>query len=171
MRITTERLTLEPISLDYLITTHAYACDLENTRYMMFLPHESLEETEAWLRSCEAMWQSPAPHHLEFAILLEGRHIGSVTVYPVDGDSVELGWILHRDYWGHGYALEAARAAIDYARDQLGAHRVFAQCDSENEPSFRLMERLGMRRVPGLGMRKNRSSDEERLELTYEIFV
>jgi len=33
------------------------------------------------------------------------------------------------------------------------------------------MERLGMRRVPGIGKRKNRSSDEERLEIVYEIYV
>ena len=50
-------------------------------------------------------------------------------------------------------------------------HRFVAMCDSENERSRRLMERLGMRRVPGVGKRKNRSSDEERLELTYEIVL
>ena len=172
MQINTGRLVLRPISTADLETTHAYTSDLENTKYMMFLPHASLGETEEWLRSCEAMWDSPAPHHLEFAILLEGRHIGSVTLYPLDGGRVELGWILNKVYWGRGYALEAARAAVDYAREQLGARCVFAQCDSENEASYRLMERLGMRRVSCVGGRKNRSTgDMERMELTYEAEI
>ena len=170
MRIETERLVLRPIGIDDLETTHAYASDPENTKYMMFLPNDTPEQTAAWLRESQEMWRSPAPHHLEFAILLEGRHIGSVTLYPVGGGSVELGWILRRDAWGHGYALEAARAAIDYGRHALGARRFFAQCDSENAASYRLMERLGMRRVSCLGGRKNRSmGDMERLELTYEV--
>ena len=172
MRVDTERLSLRPISVQDLETTHAYAADPENTKYMMFLPNESLAETEEWLRASEAMWESPAPHHLEFAILLEGRHIGSVTLYPDDGNRMELGWILHRDFWGRGYALEAARAAIDYARERLGTRSFYAQCDSENEPSYRLMERLGMRRVSCVGGRKNRSmGDKERMELTYEMEI
>ena len=172
MQIKTERLVLRPICACDLQTTHAYASDPENTKYMMFLPNQSIEETAAWLRESQAMWQSPAPHHLELAILLEGRHIGSVTLYPLDGGRVELGWILNKAHWGHGYALEAARAAIDYAREQLGARLVFAQCDSENEASYRLMERLGMRRVSCLGGRKNRSTgDMERFELTYEVEI
>lgn len=170
MQIMTERLVLRPIGMGDLETTHAYAGDPENTRYMMFLPNDNIEQTAAWLRESERMWQSPAPHHLEFAILLEGEHIGSVTLYPEDGVSAELGWILRRDHWGHGYALEAARAAIDYGRRELGMTRFFAQCDSENAASYRLMERLGMHRVSCLGGRRNRSmGDQERLELTYEV--
>ena len=170
MQIKTERLVLRPIGVCDLETTHAYASDPENTKYMMFLPNDSPEETEQWLRLSEQMWQSDAPHHLEFAILMDGAHIGSVTLYPLENRTAELGWVLNKRYWGRGYAAEAARAAIDYGRRQLGARRFFAQCDSENDASRRLMERLGMRRVSCTGGRKNRSSgDEERMELTYEI--
>ena len=170
MRIQTERLVLRPICVDDLETAHAYASDPENTKYMMFLPNDSLGQTEAWLRECEAMWQSDAPHHLEFAILLDGAHIGAVTLYPVDARSAELGWVLNKRCWGRGYAAEAARAVIDWGRRRWGFRRFFAQCDSENDASRRLMERLGMHRVSCLGGRKNRSTgDEERYELTYEI--
>ena len=68
-----------------------------------------------------------------------------------------------------GKALEAARALMDYAHSAWGFKRFIAQCDSANESSYRLMERLGMRRISCTGGRKNRSSDEERQELTYEI--
>ena len=171
MRITTGRLALEPISLDYLKTTHAYSSDLENTRMMMFLPYESIEETEAVIRESMAMWHSDAPHHLEFVVLLDGVQIGDVTLYPTAPGEAELGWVLDKRYWGHGYAAEAVRAVMDYGRRERGIQRFFAMCDSENAPSYRLMERLGMKRVPGEGTRKNRSSDEERREVVYEIFV
>ena len=171
MRITTERLALEPISLEHLESIHRYSSDPENTGYMMFLPYESIGETEAVIRESMDMWRSDAPHHLEFVVLLGGECIGGVTLYPTKPGEAELGWILDKCHWGHDYAEEAVRAAMEYGRRERGVHRFFAQCDSENAASYRLMERLGMHRVPGLGTRKNRSSDEERLELTYEIFV
>ena len=171
MRITTERLALEPISLDHLESTHAYSSDLENTRLMMFLPYDSIEETEVWIRRSMENWQSDAPEHLQFAVMLDGRQIGDVTMYMAGPGNAELGWILDKGCQGHGYAAEAVRAVMDYGRREWGIRRFFAMCDSENAPSYRLMERLGMRRVPGVGKRKNRSSEEERLEIIYEIYV
>lgn len=171
MRITTERLTLEPISLDHLESTHAYSSDPENTRLMMFLPYESREETEVCIRKSMEYWLSDAPEHLQFAVILNGAQIGDVTMYMVGPGNAELGWILDKGCQGHGYAAEAVRAVMDYGKREWGIRRFFAMCDSENAPSYRLMERLGMRRVPGIGKRKNRSSDEERLEIVYEIYV
>lgn len=171
MRITTERLALEPISLQYLESTYAYSSDLENTHLMMFLPYESIGEVEDYIHHSMEMWQSESPHHLEFVVLLGNAHIGGVTLYPMEDGSAELGWILDKRYWGHGYAREAVQAVMDYGHRERGIRRFFAMCDSENEASYRLMERLGMTRVPGTGARKNRSSDEERVEITYEIYV
>jgi len=58
----------------------------------------------------------------------------------------ELGWSLHPAYGGRGYATEAVRAAIDLCFGPLELHRVIAECFADNEPSWRLMERVGMRR-------------------------
>ena len=58
----------------------------------------------------------------------------------------ELGWVLDPAYTGRGYATEAVRAAIDLCFGPLGLRRVHAGCFADNEPSWRLMERLGMRR-------------------------
>lgn len=62
------------------------------------------------------------------------------------GAEVELGWVLNPAYARRGYATEAVRALMQAAFDQLGAHRVIAACFAANEPSWRLMERLGMQR-------------------------
>lgn len=58
---------------------------------------------------------------------------------------IEILWRLHRPYWGHGYATEAARAALHYAFETVGADRVFAFTSLGNILSQAVMERLGMR--------------------------
>ena len=168
--IQTERLTLVPQTVAYLESTHRYASDAEHTRYMVFLPNESLSETEAFLRAAEAEWARDVPAYWEFAVLLDGAHIGGACLYRLDEPrSAELGWILDRPYEGRGYATEAARGLMAWGRETLGFTRFIAQCDGENIASARVMERLGMRLIERCGGRKNRSSDEEREELTYEI--
>ncbi|MFJ6533643.1 GNAT family N-acetyltransferase [Microbacterium sp. NPDC091662] len=62
------------------------------------------------------------------------------------GVEAELGWVLDPAHTGHGYATEAIRAVIDVCFGRLGLRRVHAGCFADNEPSWRLMERLGMRR-------------------------
>jgi RimJ/RimL family protein N-acetyltransferase len=58
----------------------------------------------------------------------------------------ELGWVLDPVHTGHGYATEAVRALLDHCFSELGVHRVVANCFLGNVTSWRLMERLGMRR-------------------------
>jgi RimJ/RimL family protein N-acetyltransferase len=62
------------------------------------------------------------------------------------GVQAELGWVLHPDHAGRGYASEAVRELIRLCFQDLGLRRVTANCFAENEASWRLMERVGMRR-------------------------
>jgi [ribosomal protein S5]-alanine N-acetyltransferase len=63
----------------------------------------------------------------------------------VEGKTLlEVGYHLHRDQWGHGYATEAARACLDYAFRDLGAAEVVSLIRPENLPSRRVGERNGM---------------------------
>lgn len=64
----------------------------------------------------------------------------------VKGVEAELGWVLDPGYTGRGYATEAICAVIGVCFGPLGLRRVHAGCFADNEPSWRLMERLGMRR-------------------------
>lgn len=62
------------------------------------------------------------------------------------GVEAELGWVFAPEHGGRGYATEAVRAAISVCFDQLGLRRVVANCFADNDASWRLMERVGMRR-------------------------
>lgn len=172
MIIKTERLTLEPLSMKHLDSACAYAMNPDNAKMMVFLPNKDRRETEEFIRRAEAEWRKPQPDICEFAVLCNGEHIGGVTMY-FEGDYTrgELGWIIRLDRQGNGYAAEAAKGLMDYYRQTMGLTRFIAHCDSENEPSKRVMEKLGMRLVEIHGGRYNRSSDEERQECLYELSV
>src|SRR5579864_718480 len=87
---------------------------------------------------------------------------------PVHGN-LEIGWRLREDAWGHGYAYEAAQAALDWAWAKLDARRVVAFTVPANGPSWRLMERLGMTRRPDLDFAHSRFARDHPLSahITY----
>jgi RimJ/RimL family protein N-acetyltransferase len=62
------------------------------------------------------------------------------------GVQAELGWVLDPSFTGNGYATEAVRELLRICFEELGLRRVTAICFADNEASWRLMERLGMRR-------------------------
>jgi RimJ/RimL family protein N-acetyltransferase len=61
-----------------------------------------------------------------------------------DTEDVEVGWHLHPDHWGHGYATEAAQRLMEHARDDLGLSAINALAYPGNDRSLAVMRRLGM---------------------------
>lgn len=76
---------------------------------------------------------------------MAGRTIGSVLLVPLpNGDGeVEIGWSLHPDAWGHGYAAEAARAVLARGFDG-GLDEIHAVTHLTNEASMAVARRIGM---------------------------
>jgi RimJ/RimL family protein N-acetyltransferase len=60
-------------------------------------------------------------------------------------DDVEVGWHLHPDAWGNGYATEAAQRLLQHGFDELRLDVVHAVAYAGNDPSTAVMRRLGMR--------------------------
>ncbi len=58
----------------------------------------------------------------------------------------EIGYCLGRKNWGNGYMLEAADALIEHGLKRVGLHRIEADIDPRNQPSIKLVERLGFKR-------------------------
>lgn len=166
MELKTERLVLRPLCTQDLDTCNEYAMDAETCRYMIYLPNHTSEETLSFLQGCEANWRKERIDAFEFAITLDGRHIGAVSIAKEE-DGMEMGWILNRAYQGQGYACEAARALMDFAIEVLDAQRIVAHCDTRNAPSYRLMEKLGMQRM-GEGEREYPDERGMAREYVYE---
>ena len=77
-----------------------------------------------------------------------GRQVGEfmLRLKSVESRQAEIGWCLHPDAQGHGFATEGARELLRLGFDEAGLHRIFAGCDARNSASLRVMERIGMRR-------------------------
>jgi RimJ/RimL family protein N-acetyltransferase len=74
--------------------------------------------------------------------------VGHVGVFTREvSPELEIGWGIHRDHWGKGFAPEAARAALDYAVGPLGARRVIANIALGNTASMKVAEKIGMTRA------------------------
>jgi len=56
----------------------------------------------------------------------------------------EVGWAVHPQEWGRGYASEAARAVIEWSFREMNVHRIVAFCHTDNTASVKVMEKLGM---------------------------
>ena len=170
MEIKTDRLLLRPLCLSDLKTVHEYACDLENTKYMLFLPNVSVQETYNFLCSVEEEWQQEHPSAFEFAIVLDNVQIGAISISLGEiSNQGEIGWILNKKYWNCGYVSEAATAILDFAENQLHLQRVIAQCDWRNIASARVMEKIGMQLIDEHGTRTYVKRAETARELTYMI--
>jgi RimJ/RimL family protein N-acetyltransferase len=84
-----------------------------------------------------------------------GRFLGYCGIVPSGEDHPlgahdEIGWRFRRSAWGHGYATEAATAALADAFERRGSLEVLAYTAASNLRSQRVMERLGLRRDPSL---------------------
>ncbi len=149
-----------PIPTGRLMLRRATPDDLDATWTFRQLP-----ETQEWIGAAPRTYDDYREHFLReerladlLIVELDGRVIGDLTLRVQDAwaqeevadqaKSVqgELGWTLDPSYGGKGYATEAVRALIDLAFEGLGLRRLRADCFYDNEPSWRLMERVGMRR-------------------------
>jgi [ribosomal protein S5]-alanine N-acetyltransferase len=145
----TERLLLREFRAADEPDIHAYACDPEVVRLMIWGPNTP-EMTRTYLEGVlEAQQRWPRPEvGLAVELTSERRVIGSIGLRIKDARNrtADIGYVLHRAYWGQGYMVEAARAVLDAGFRAVGLHRVWATCDPRNRASYRVMEKLGMRR-------------------------
>ena len=75
-----------------------------------------------------------------------GKLIGNIYLSAPEDGTCELGYVFNDAFQGMGYATEAARAVVGDAFANLGARRIVAMCNPLNVSSWKLLERLGMRR-------------------------
>ena len=78
-------------------------------------------------------------------LLESGKVIGNIYCGNRDYDTKEAGYIVNKLHQGKGYASEALSAVIENAFRE-GAHRVYAECDPRNTPSWKLLEKVGLSR-------------------------
>lgn len=111
-------------------------------------PHASVDATRARTETIVASYDDSGYGFWALDELATGRLVGAVLLKPLpEVEEVEVGWHLHFDVWGCGYATEAATAALQHGFDVQGLSTVYAVVHPENEPSLAVARRLGMRHL------------------------
>ena len=149
MQLESERLLLREFTIQDWPDVNAYTSDPEVVKYMAFGPTTEAE-TREHLSQCVATASEQPRRIYELAVVLRAEHrlIGTVTLalHPHERRHASFSYLLHRQYWGHGYATEAMRTLISLGFRVLQLHRLEDTCDTRNRASARVMEKLGMRR-------------------------
>ncbi len=122
---------------------HRYYSDPECTRYTL---GKVLSEAGTWhlLAGMIGHWQMRGYGPYAVVERASGRVMGPVGLwYPPEWPEPEIKWALARDYWGRGYALEAALTVRQMASERLPEIRPISFIQAENSASIALAERMG----------------------------
>lgn len=146
----TERLLLRPFADDDLEALYAMQSRPDVTRYLYWGPRSPDEARHMLERLTRMTAIDDDSSALRLAALLpdSGVLVGDFSLQRVsrEHNQGEIGFIVHPDHHGQGYATEAATVLLRLGFEELGLHRIVGRCDARNTASARLMERLGMRR-------------------------
>jgi RimJ/RimL family protein N-acetyltransferase len=146
LSLNTARLRLRQLADTDLDDYAAMCADAEVMRYLG--NREPLSRDDAWrqLTFLAGHWSLRGYGMWAVEELSSGRFIGRVGLhYPEGWPDREVGWTLVREFWGRGYAFEAAAAALRVAFETLAWSRAISLIAPMNQRSIRLAERLGER--------------------------
>ena len=146
----TERLILRPPAVEDFPRWAEFMADPEITRFIGGVQ----PAPQVWRTLCTiaGMWALSGEGMFSILEKSSGLWLGRIgPLHPYGWPGREVGWSLHRDATGKGYAVEAAAATMDYAFDVLGWDDVIHCIDPENLASAAVATRLGSRnRGPGV---------------------
>ncbi|NOU51911.1 GNAT family N-acetyltransferase [Pseudoalteromonas sp. JBTF-M23] len=148
MHFSTPRLAIRLITAEDLQASYEHrSCSL-TSRYIG--EPATFEQAKARLLEGCKPWLAEEHQRLALAITLHNsdKLIGELMFKYVNKESLigEIGYRLHKDFIGQGYAFEAVDAFVKKLFEQLPVMKIIALCATENTASWRLMEKLGMQR-------------------------
>ena len=140
--IETVRLRLRRLVTVDLAALYALHSREDVTNWLFWGPREEAEVRV----SLDGHIARPLDEGVVLAIDLGGELIGTVNVAVGEDRQGEIGFIVHPDHQGNGYATEAAEAIVEFAFAAYDLHRIHGSVEPNNTASARVLERLGMRK-------------------------
>ncbi|MBI9011392.1 MAG: GNAT family N-acetyltransferase [Clostridiales bacterium] len=139
----TERLLIRRFELEDAEDIYDYLSKEEVVKYE---PYDILKPCE---KEEEARYRKESDRFLAVVLKSSGKVIGNLYYVHVEPEHFltwEFGYVFHSDYWHKGLATEATEGLLSYLFNKKNAHRVIAKCNPKNSASWRLLERLQMRK-------------------------
>ncbi|SHF37717.1 Protein N-acetyltransferase, RimJ/RimL family [Seinonella peptonophila] len=126
---------------------HKYASQSVVCKYQPWGPNTE-EESKTFVEQAIVDSKANPRSRYAFAIIEneKGSLIGAaeINIRDFKNKNGELAYIVHPDYWGMGFATEAAKLFIDFGFSELNLHRIFATCDPRNIASSKVLVKIGM---------------------------
>lgn len=143
INLESERLILRKFTCEDWQDLYEY---LSKEEVVMYEPYDifSIEEAKK-----EAQNRSENDAFLAVCLKENNKLIGNLYFQqqePKEFMTWEIGYVFNPAFYGKGYATEACRRILEHAFEELHIHRIIGRCNPENAASWRLMERLSMRR-------------------------
>ena len=135
MIVETERLILRRYKKSDLKDLYEYLSDSDVVKYEPYKPM-TMSEVENNLD-----WRISTDEMIAVELKSNNKMIGNVYLGKRNFESLEMGYVFNKDYWGKGYAKESCMKLIELAFSN-GIHRIFAECDPQNLGSWKLLESL-----------------------------
>lgn len=145
MQMETERLILRPFLPEDAESLFPILTDAENMRY--YPAPFTREQVKRWIEKNIRRYAEDGFGLWAVVLKENGQVIGDcgITLQPIHGEMLpEIGYHLHKDYQGRGYATEAARFCVHLAFDHFGLSAVYCYMKYNNWPSMGVAGRLGM---------------------------
>ena len=142
MYIKTKRLLIRKFEVKDWQAVYEYTSDIN---VMKYIPEGVFSEEDAK----EFVNRNIGDKAEKFPVFLidEDILIGHIFFDKYFGEhTYEIGWVFNPKYYNKGYASEAAKAILKFGFEKMKLHRIIATCQPQNIPSYRVMEKIGMRR-------------------------
>ena len=144
--VETPRLHLRrPVPTDADRIFQAYAQDPEVTRYLVWVPHTTVETTRKFIDFCQDRWANSLAFPYVLTRKEDGELLGMIEIRP-NGHRADFGYVLARSYWGNGLMPEAIAALAKITLGLPTIYRMEATCDVQNTASARVLEKSGFSR-------------------------
>lgn len=147
INLESDRLFLRPFKINDATRVQELAGNKEVAETTLGIPHPyPIEAAKNWITHHPILIENGT---FPLAIILKGEDllIGTMTIrVEKEHRKGELAYWIGKDYWGNGYATEAAKEVVRFGFDVLKLNRIWAKAMSKNTPSTSLMQKIGMKK-------------------------
>lgn len=144
--ITLSRFHLRPIQIEDAADMFSYGSDLEVTKWLTWESHKTVEDAYNSIQNY--FLNRPSNNVPQAHAIIDNqtnKMIGTCDICRVDWETKtgEIGYCLHRDFWGLGYITEACKAVIQFGFEYLSLERIEIRHHPDNIGSRRVIEKCG----------------------------
>ena len=145
MIVETQHLILRPWIVEDAQALLAILQEKDILRYFPPTEPRSIEKVRRYILFHQKHWRERGYGHWAVVERQSGRLIGwNGLEYLPDTDETEVAYLLGRDFWGRGYASEAAQAAVRFGFEQAGLLQIIGLVHPDNIASQRVLEKCGL---------------------------